>query len=215
MTPDKSVPVPMPALVLAAGNSSRLGRPKQTLLYEGETLLHRAVRTALAAGCAPVLVVSGALDAELRAAVADLPCQFVHNPVWATGLGSSVAAGADALLAWAATAPNPPAALLLLLCDQPLLTADHLKALIARQRATGSAAVASAYAGVAGVPVVFGAALFDRLRRLDGVGGAGQLLKSLPPAELLTLDFPAAALDVDTPAQYAQLLAINKQLTCS
>ena len=60
---------PVPALVLAGGSSSRLGQPKQLLVFEQETLLHRAVRTALAAGCRPVLVVTGALHAELGAAL--------------------------------------------------------------------------------------------------------------------------------------------------
>ena len=206
-----SPPAPVPALVLAAGSSSRLGQPKQLLVYEGETLLHRAVRTALAAGCAPVFVVTGALDAALRAAVADLPCQPVHNPAWATGMSSSVRTGMRALLAATSRPQNAPAAVLLLLCDQPLLTAEHLRQLLATQRATGCPAVASAYAGATGVPAVFGSALFEQLQVQNGAGGAQRLLSSLPAASLRRLDFPAAALDVDTPAQYQQLLAVSRE----
>ena len=73
--------------MLAAGSSSRLGQPKQLLaLPDGEALLHRTVRVAQEAGCAPVVVVTGALDAELRAAVADLAPVVVPNPAWAEGM---------------------------------------------------------------------------------------------------------------------------------
>lgn len=196
---------PAAALVLAAGSSSRLGQPKQLLLYEGETLLHRAGRTAVAAGCAPVIVVTGALDAELRAAVADLPIHAVHNPDWAAGMSTSVRAGMSAL-AQKPGFSGPPPAVLLLLCDQPLLTASHLRELLRVQRETGAPAVASAYADTAGVPMAFGPTLFERLRTLSGAGGARQLLATLPPAQVRTVAFPGGALDVDTPAQYQQLL---------
>lgn len=213
-TPTHEAPPAAAALVLAAGSSSRLGQPKQLLPYEGETLLHRAVRTAAAAGCSPIVVVTGALDNVLRGAVADLPCRVVHNPDWASGMGSSVRAGLAPLLPGpdaAGSAPAGLAAVLLMLCDQPLLTAEHLSRLISVQRQTGRAAVATTYAGIVGVPAIFGPALFERLRSLDGAGGAQRLLRSLPTADVDTLDFPAAALDVDTPAQYAQLLATAKR----
>ena len=77
------------------------------------------------------------------------------------------------------------------------------------QRETGAAAVASAYAGAAGVPVVFGPPVFEQLRNLAGAGGALMLLAALPPGDVLTVDFAGGALDVDTPAQYQQLLSFN------
>ena len=200
---------PPALLLLAAGASSRLGRPKQLLPYQGQTLLRRAAETAAASGCRPLLLVSGALHDELLPEVAGLPFQVVRNEAWAEGLGSSVRAGMAALAALAEKPAfdAPLAAVLLMLCDQPLLTAAHLRQLIAVQRETQRAAVASAYAGTAGVPVVFGPAVFDRLRTLKGATGARQLLAQLSPAEVLTIDFPAGALDIDTPAQYQQLLS--------
>ncbi|WP_375417547.1 NTP transferase domain-containing protein [uncultured Hymenobacter sp.] len=207
--------VPPALLLLAAGASVRLGQPKQLLAYRGQTLLRRAAETAAAAGCRPLVLVTGALHEELLPEVAGLPFLVARNAQWAEGLGASVRAGMAALAAYppsaTAAAEGPPPAVLLLLCDQPLLTAAHLQALLRVQHETGRVAVASAYAGTAGVPVVFGSALFERLRTLSGAAGAQQLLASLPPSELATIDFPAGAVDVDTPAQYAQLLADGPQ----
>lgn len=188
------------ALVLAAGNSSRLGQPKQLLIYQRETLLHRAVRGALAAGCAPVIVVTGALDAELRQAVADLPCQAVHSPNWATGMGASIRAGVAALGAL------HPDNVLVMSCDQPLVTADALRQLLRLQQISGAPAAAAAYADTFGIPAVFGPAALADLRRLRPEQGAKSLLAGYGPA-LALLPLPAAAFDVDTPAAYAALLA--------
>lgn len=190
---------PAAALVLAAGNSSRLGQPKQLLVYQGETLLHRAVRTALAAGYAPVVVVTGALDAELRLAVADLSCQAVHNPDWAAGMGASIRAGLAAL--------GPAAtAVLVLSSDQPLVEAAQLAALAQRQQATGAPAVAAAYAGAFGIPALFAANALADLRSIRPEQGAKPLLARYGPA-LALVPLPDAAFDVDTPAAYQALLA--------
>ena len=190
-------PAPTAALVLAAGSSSRLGRPKQLLLFQRETLLHRAVRTALAAGCTPVIIVTGALDAELRQAVADLPCQVVHNADWAAGMGASVRAGLAAL------AEGP--AVLVMSCDQPLVTARHLRQLRRRQQQTAALAAAAAYAGTFGIPAVFAPAAVADLRHLRPEQGAKPLLARYGPA-LALVPMADAAFDVDTPAAYQELL---------
>ncbi|WP_161599394.1 NTP transferase domain-containing protein [Hymenobacter nivis] len=190
---------PAAAIVLAAGNSSRLGQPKQLLVYQGETLLHRAVRTALAAGYAPVVVVTGALDAELRLAVAGLPCQAVHNPGWAAGMGASIRAGLAAL--------GPAAtAVLVMSSDQPLIEAAALAALAQHQQATGAPAVAAAYAEAFGIPALFAAGALAGLRNLRPEQGAKPLLASYGPT-LALVPIPEAAFDVDTPAAYQALLA--------
>lgn len=201
--------VPPALLLLAAGASARLGQPKQLLPYQGRTLLRRAAETAAATGCRPLVLVTGAAHEALLPQVAGLPFVVAHNAQWAEGMGSSVRAGMAALDAAYPPlgAQVRPAAVLLLLCDQPLLTAAHLRELLRVQRETGRAAVASAYAGTVGVPVAFGPALFGRLRALSGAGGARALLASLPPAELASIAFADGAVDVDTPAQYRQLLA--------
>lgn len=190
---------PVAALVLAAGNSSRLGQPKQLLIYQNETLLHRAVRTALTAGYAPVVVVTGALDAELRHAVADLPCQAVHNPDWAAGMGASIRAGLAAL--------GPAAtAVLVISSDQPLIEAGQLAALVQHQQATGAPAVAAAYADAFGIPALFTTSALADLHNIRPEQGAKPLLARYGPA-LALVPMPDAAFDVDTPAAYQALLA--------
>ena len=99
------------AVILAAGASRRLGRPKQLEVREGETLVHRVARLALAAGWAPVLVVTGCRGDEVEAAVRDLAVTPLRNPDWEEGMASSLRAGVEGL-------PSHCDGALILLCDQ-------------------------------------------------------------------------------------------------
>ena len=176
-----------------------MGQPKQLLPYRGRTLLRHAAETAVASGCAPVVLVTGAVHEALAAEVTDLPVQVVHNPDWETGMASSIRVGL------AAVAAAAPAAVLIMLSDQPLITPELLQALVQTQRATAAPAVATAYADVLGVPVVFDHTLFPELRQLRGAQGASRLLAGLGAA-VGRVPFPAGLLDVDTPEQYTALL---------
>ncbi len=185
-------PAPVAAVVLAAGASTRLGRPKQLVRIDGEPLVRRAARTALAAGCRPVLVVLGAAGAAVGGAVADLPVRRVTNPRWLDGVGASIACGVRAVAA------GRPAGCIVLPCDQPRLTAGVLTALIERFAAGGAAAVACGYGGTAGPPALFAPELFDRLSALTGDRGAKRVLRGC--AAVAVVDFPGGDLDVDTDA---------------
>ena len=112
----------IPAIVLAAGASRRLGQPKQLLKLDGETLVERAVRLANEAGAAPVIAVLGAHYQAIRAAVALEGAIHILNDEWEQGIASSIRAGIDALDAIAREASG----VLILSCDQPRLTAGHL-----------------------------------------------------------------------------------------
>mgnify|MGYP006198170919 CR=1 FL=1 len=101
------------AVVLAAGGSTRLGRPKQLLTRDGETLVHRAARLAVASGAARVRVIVGAHADDVVAAVRDLPVECLVNPRWNEGLAGSVRVAVNALAAH-------DRATLLLTCDQPV-----------------------------------------------------------------------------------------------
>ena len=204
---------PVGLLLLAAGSSARLGRPKQLLPYRGRSLLRHAAETAAAWGGSPRVLVTGALHETLLPEVAGLGFDITRNEHWASGMGSSIRAGLAALEALAgpersalnpAALPAPPlAAVLVMLCDQPLLTPDILTALLAQFRATGQPVVASAYGGTRGVPAVFGRAVFPALRALSGPAGARNLLRAY--AHLPAVPFPAGVVDVDTAAQYEAL----------
>lgn len=177
------------ALILAAGESSRLGQPKQLLQKNGETLVHRAARMALEAGCSRVLVIEGAVD--LRSAVADLPVELVTCADWKNGPGASLRAGANAA---------GEDKLLVLLADQHRVTAEHLRALL---EAPGEIAAAH-YAGALGVPARFSPKHAAVLRGLPDEGGAKSWLRE--NARLVTpVVMPDAEVDLDTPAQLLEL----------
>ncbi|MBH8559158.1 nucleotidyltransferase family protein [Hymenobacter negativus] len=190
---------PVALLLLAAGASTRMGRPKQLLPYHGRTLLRHAAETAVASGCAPIVLVTGALHEELLTEVAGLPIQAVHNADWATGMASSIRAGLGAL------PETAPAAVLIMLTDQPLVTPQLLRELMARQQQTQAPIVAAAYGDTLGVPAIFAPTMLPELLQLQGQQGAGRLIASLGAA-VGRVPFPAGLLDVDTPEDYAALL---------
>ena len=174
------------AVVLAAGASTRLGKPKQLVVIGGETLLERAVRTALEAGLSPVIVVVH--DAALIQPLKALGAQVLLNRRYYEGMSTSIHAGVR--FAEGTKADG----VVLMTCDQPMVTAEHLR------RLTASGAVtASQYAGRLGVPAYFPAASFAELMQLTGDIGARELLRGAAAIEL-----PGGELDIDTPADLAE-----------
>jgi molybdenum cofactor cytidylyltransferase len=197
----ESKPAGVGAVILAAGASSRMGRPKQTLQYRGESLLRRAVLAALGAGCNPVMVVTGAHAEMSRRELEGLDVREVLNPDWETGMASSVQAGIERLVGADASAE----AAVLMLCDQPHVTAEVVSGLVAAHRATGRAVVASEYDGSFGVPALFVRSLFAELARLEGKAGAKQVIKR-HASEAHFLPFAGGEVDVDTPDDFSRLI---------
>jgi len=190
------------AIVLAAGASRRLGQPKQLLMYDGETLLGRAIRLASEAGAAPVFAVLGAQHERILQAVKIREAFLVINDRWEQGISTSIHAGLDAV----DEAATNVAGALILACDQPRLTADHLRALIEAFTAQlEPTIVASAYAGVLGIPAVFPRIVFAHLRALSGDKGARALLLR-PPCPLITVPFHGGEVDIDQPADLNELV---------
>ena len=175
------------AAILAAGGSRRLGHPKQLLPFRGTTLLRAVAREVCAARCDRVAVVLGAHAGAVAPTIADLPIAPLSNVLWSEGIASSIRCA----VAWAMQSALD--ALLLVVCDQPQLTAQHVDRLIAAHRATGRA-VASRYSDVAGVPAIFGGADYPALCGLSGDIGARGLC-----AASAMIDWPEGAFDVDTP----------------
>ena len=189
------------AIVLAAGASSRLGQPKQLLMYRGESLLARAVRLANEAGASPVLPIVGAYRELILSAVKFGTSMPVLNERWAQGLSPSIHAGLDGLMK---TAPNS-GGVLMMACDQPRLTADHLRVLIHRFALQSEPSiVASAYAEVLGIPAVFPRNVFARLHALEGDKGARALLVD-PPCPLIPVPFAGGEVDIDWPDDLSAL----------
>lgn len=185
------------AVILAAGASSRLGQPKQLLEYHGETLVRRVARAALDAGCRPVALVLGAVREKIAVTVRDLELTILPNDAWERGMGTSIRLGVAAL--------RDCDALFLLASDQPMVSPDLLRELIATQNETQKPMAASAYTGTIGVPALFTRACFAQLLALGDVSGAKALLLARPD-EVASVPFAAGAVDIDTPGDYRTLL---------
>ncbi len=189
-------------IILAAGVSARMGRPKQLLTYGSRTLLRHAAETALASVCRPVLVVLGAYADQLHSEIDDLPVQQVVNERWAEGMGSSIRAGLEALKHY--DRAGAAKAVVLMLCDQPFVTAAVINDLVMAYRSSGKGIIASEYGGTMGVPALFGREYFAELAALSGATGAKQIIAA-HASEVVRVPFPKGITDVDTPEDYLQL----------
>lgn len=187
-------------VLLAAGGSSRLGRPKQLVVHEGRTLVRRAAEAAVAAACGPVVVVLGAHPQAVAAELAGLPVHTVEHGDWAAGPGGSLQAGLRALTAGDARME----AVAVMLCDQLRVDAAHLRALVDAWRRTGADVVASAYEGTRGVPALFSRALFPELEALPPSQGARGVIAH-QPSRVAEVPLPGGGEDVDTAADLARL----------
>jgi molybdenum cofactor cytidylyltransferase len=192
---------PGAAILLAAGSSSRLGQPKQLVIYEGQSLLRRTASLAIASGASPVIVVLGNSAPRLRPELTDLPVTIVENPDWPSGMASSLHCGLRQLLR---QAPETPAALLLV-SDQPHLHAAHLRRLWQQYEESNQVVAARYEDMLPGVPAIFPARCFPQLAALQGDQGARALLRQLPPSQLQTIPMPEAVADLDTPDDLLRL----------
>ncbi|MFA5057495.1 MAG: nucleotidyltransferase family protein [Opitutaceae bacterium] len=195
-------PLHVGAVILAAGASTRLGEPKQLLRIGDRTLLRRTVDVALASSVWPVVVVLGAQAGRIRPEIVRLPVLIVENRSWEEGLASSIRAGVRVLDSFSLSL----AAALLVLCDQPNLSANALARLTAVHRRSGRSIVAAHYDGHPGPPVLFARSHFPELTEMHGPGGARALL-ARHAAGLATVHLPKLAVDLDTPADYREFLA--------
>jgi len=135
------------AVILAAGASTRMGRPKQLVTMDGETMVDRAVRAAREAGCDPVVVVLGALAKRVEEACELDGAVVLVNDLWNEGMGSSLRMGVAAV--------RDAEAAVVMTCDMPAVTAVHLLDLMMDRELK-----ASRYGGRNGVPGYFPAAYF-------------------------------------------------------
>ena len=195
------------AIILAAGPSSRLGQPKQLVEVDGQSLIERALDAANGAGCEPVLVVIGANDRQVVARIRKSGAEIVKNVDWKKGLGSSIRAGIERLL----KSDPETSAVLLMVCDQPLVLAQHLRRLVDFRRETGRPIVCSRYAETVGVPAIFGREFFGELMQL-GEHGAKQLLLSHPD-QSAQITLPEAELDIDEEADIERLESRERGLS--
>jgi molybdenum cofactor cytidylyltransferase len=185
--------VPAAALVLAAGGSRRLGRPKQLVDWDGRPLLEHVVAAVAAWPVGPVVVVLGAYAEEILDRVRLGAATAVINPEWEEGIASSLRVGLDLL-----TRETREEAAFIVLGDQPRIPAEVPPALLAAFEAHGRPAVVPVYRYQRGNPIVVGRSLWPRLMSLQGDTGAAALLRAHAAwVEEVHFDCPAPG-DVDT-----------------
>ncbi|MBC7806105.1 MAG: nucleotidyltransferase family protein [Akkermansiaceae bacterium] len=201
MPADSNVkPLRLAAVILAAGGSTRLGQPKQLLHFRGESFVTRAARVTNDVGCSPIVIVTGASAPEVEGVLEPLPfTRTVFNPDWETGMGSSIRAGISALLADGASFD----AVLLLVCDQPLVSEALLFHISETYRNSGKKVVASEYNDIWGVPCLFDQDILPELADLGATGGAKSVIERHRRAgDAISIPFPGGVFDVDTPADW-------------
>lgn len=190
------------ALILAAGGSRRLGRPKQLEPWGASTLLGHVVDRVRGFGLDEVWVVVGAAADQVLERVDLTDCGVVENPEWGEGLASSLRVGLDAL-----TRLSRAEAALILLGDQPGVEADVVERVVAAYRSTRPRplAVVPKYRYAWGNPVLVDRALWPRLMSLEGDEGARKLLQAHPEwvKEVWVEDLPPR--DVDTAQDVEEL----------
>jgi xanthine/CO dehydrogenase XdhC/CoxF family maturation factor/GTP:adenosylcobinamide-phosphate guanylyltransferase len=196
-------------VVLAAGGSRRMGRPKQFVEVGGKSLLRTAVDAALASGAASVHVVAGDEAERVRAELDGLPVEIVVNTAWREGIASSIRAGVESI----ERRDRPVETLTLMLCDQPGVSANVLERLLAAYRSMRAPVIASRYPEGPGVPALFHAELFPALKTLKGDAGARKLIRQLD-RDVVTIPFVATA-DIDTRADLESLSVSTRPRTPS
>ena len=186
-------------IILAAGQSARLGKPKQKLLYKGNSLLQQAVKTALASVCKPIVVVLGAFADDILPDIESYAVQIIRNQNWDEGMASSIRAG----IAQLQKTPGITRALIML-CDQPHVDAALLNNIVQTKQQSPKGIIACAYNNTVGVPALFDKRYFDKLLSLSGNQGAKKILAAYAD-DTQTIPFPLGAVDIDTLEDYEGL----------
>lgn len=182
------------AILLAAGQSQRMGQPKQLLLHHNKPLIRYTLDEILGTGVKQVLVVLGAFHEAISPVIQDLSVKLIVNPKWETGMAGSIQCGLREMdRLW----PDSSAAMICL-TDQALLKSKHYQKLLTTAERQPNRIVASSYQGILGAPALFPKQHQNGLLQLKADQGAGKWLRSIPH-EVIAVELPEAAHDWDRP----------------
>lgn len=190
-------------LLLAAGNSSRLGQPKQLLQFNDISLLQNTIVQAKKVPNSFVLVVTGAYKESIDIEIAKTEAQSIHNPYWESGMASSIAAGLQQLQ----DLKPEIRTCIISVCDQPYISTILFEDLIKKYKMSGKGIVASNYSDIVGVPVLFDSTYFAALKKLQGNEGAKKMIQR-HQHDIAVVAFEKGPIDIDTIDDYNKL--INK-----
>jgi len=184
-------------IIPAAGASRRLGQPKQLVQYKGQSLVYRAIQSAESLSPGEILVITGAGAEAVQAEVQKTAARCVHNPDWSSGMGTSIAKGAQSV-------DGKSHGLMVLLCDQWRIRPEDLQLLVKKWRDDPSRIICSATEDRCGPPVIFPAGCLQELGVLTGDHGARAVIdRNRDLVSRVVLE--NAASDLDTPSQLQQL----------
>lgn len=189
---------PIAGVILAAGEASRYGQPKQLLEWKGKSFVQAVAETALRAGLSPVIVVTGAQADQIKSALRDLDVEIVHNNEWKSGQGSSIGSGVRHI-------PNTCGGAIFLLTDQPQVNTSILQALKEKHAEGLYPIVAPMVIDRRANPVLFDRTTFPDLMNIEGDTG-GRAIFHKYRVEYLPWHDDSLLLDVDTPEQYQRLI---------
>jgi molybdenum cofactor cytidylyltransferase len=193
-------------IILAAGESTRLGEPKQNLLFQNKTLLQRAIESGLNSKCRPVIVVLGANADMIIPSLQNKAIEVIYNPGWKEGMASAIRMGISEI-----GNDNTIKNAVITLCDQPFVSSELIDSLLLKQQETNKAIVACSYQDTIGVPVLFDRSLFAELLLLKGYEGAKHILKD-HPQDIETIPFDMGSIDIDTIEDYKRLINFGRSL---
>jgi molybdenum cofactor cytidylyltransferase len=188
-------------VILAAGDSSRLGKPKQLLTYQEKTFLEIVSDTAIKTDLKPVVVVLGAFANDILKQQKQPGITYIINDSWQDGMSSSISAGVSAILGNQRDLEN----IIIAVADQVFITSAIFKDLIEKQGKTGKNIIASSYAQTLGTPALFNKMYFEQLISLKGDIGAKNILMQHPD-DTETITFDQGNIDIDTEADYNNLI---------
>ncbi|WP_237421323.1 NTP transferase domain-containing protein [Flavobacterium sp. HBTb2-11-1] len=192
-------------IILAAGNSSRLGRPKQLLKHKESTLLKNTISEALKIQNSFLIVVTGANHDVIKKELNLPEVKLSFNSEWESGMSSSIVKGITELMLL-----NPDCEQCILsVCDQPFVTSSVFENLINQSKRTGKGIAASAYAETLGTPALFHQKYFEELLKLKGKEGAKKLIEKYAD-DVVSVPFEKGNIDIDTEEDYSQLISFDK-----
>ena len=196
MTSDPDGSSKIVGVVLAAGESRRLGQPKQLVEIKDTPLVLRATNALLSVlEITEVVVVLGAHAAEIRPLINALPVHIIEISDWEVGLSRSIGAGIREIRDNNSTA----SAALFTLCDQPALDYRAIQSLVDIAKKSSASIVAAQYDGHPGAPCLIDQRHFEFLSQIEGDQGARVLFSRVGPEEIALADLPQLSLDIDTP----------------
>jgi molybdenum cofactor cytidylyltransferase len=189
-------------IILAAGSSSRLGRPKQLLEYKETTLLKNTICEVFKMPNSFIIVVTGANNDLIEKDLNSKEINRCFNPDWETGMASSIVKGLKELLFL-----NPDCDhCIFTVCDQPYVTSLIFENLINKYHKTGKGITASAYSETLGTPVLFHKKYFNELLDLKGQEGAKKLIRKYAE-DTASVPFEKGSIDIDTEEDYDKLIS--------